>query len=56
MGSTLPCVRAWIDPAGEEHPAPDVEVGPGGVDGRWIVEVAISEELMMRVDLALGIA
>jgi hypothetical protein len=55
MGSTLPCVRAWIDPAGEEHPAPDVEVGPEGVDGRWIVEVAISDELMMRVDLALGI-
>jgi hypothetical protein len=55
-GSTLPSVRAWVDPTGAEHVVPEIEIGPEGVDGRWTVEVPLSEEAMMRVDIAPEIA
>ena len=55
-GAEPPSVRAWVDPAGTEHAGSEIEAGPEGVDGRWLVEVPLSEELMMRVDLAPQIA
>ena len=51
-GYQVPAIRAWIDPAGVEHLAEDLLVGPDGTDGQWWVEVPIRDEAMIRVDIA----
>lgn len=56
QGYEPPPVTAWIDPAGTQHPGRDLVAGPEGVDGRWLAEVPISDETMMRVDISAEIA
>lgn len=51
LGSAAPAIVAWIDPSGHEHRAPEVELGPDGVDGAWSVDVQLVDEAMMRVDV-----
>lgn len=49
-GYVSPRILCWMDPNGTEHPADQVVVGPDQVDGQWIVEVELRDE-MMRVDV-----
>jgi hypothetical protein len=51
VGWVAPAVRAWIAPSGTEYRQDVVVVGSEDVDGFWAVEVLLSEELMMRVDI-----
>ena len=48
--------RRWVSPIGDELLMAEVEVGPDGVDGAWTVEVPITDDVMMRVDIAPVIA
>ncbi len=52
VGSELPRPRRWVSPIGDEMLMAEVEVGPDGVDGAWTVEVPITDDVMMRVDIA----
>lgn len=54
-GYVSPRVLCWIDPEGVEHVSEEVIVGPDGVDGRWMVEVELQEE-MMRIDVTPDVA
>ena len=56
VGSELPRPRRWVSPIGDELRMTEVEVGPDGVDGAWTVEVPITDDVMMRVDIAPVIA
>ena len=51
-GYSLPAIRAWLDPAGQEHAVADLLCGPDGIDGEWSVDVPIRDEAMLRVDIA----
>jgi hypothetical protein len=55
-GYEAPRVRCWLDPAGTEHDDSEVVVGPDGIDGRWVVEVPIQDEAMMRVNVRAEVA
>jgi hypothetical protein len=46
LGYIAPSVHSWIDPLGQRHPSHEVVVGPDGVDGPWMVEVELREEMM----------
>ncbi len=50
-GLALPEVRTWTSPAGVSYEGASVDVPAGDNDGRWSVEVLLSDEVMMRVDL-----
>ena len=54
-GYITPRILRWIDPTGVEHEGDIAVAGPDEIDGRWSVEVELSEE-MMRVDIAPEIA
>lgn len=54
-GVVAPRILCWADPAGDEHRAEEVIVGPEGIDGRWTVEVEL-RDAMMRIDVAPEIA
>ena len=49
-GTTLPIVRAWIDPSGVEHRSAELDARDV-VDGRWALDVELSDQAMMRVDV-----
>jgi hypothetical protein len=55
-GSVLPEVSAWVDPQGASHRAADVIVEADATDGRWIAEVPIADEAMMRVNIEAAIS
>jgi hypothetical protein len=50
-GSSPVEVRAWISPAGVEYRTAEAVVDPEDVDGAWTVDVEITDEAMMRVDI-----
>lgn len=50
-GYFAPTVSGWTDPQGARHQSHEVVCGPEGVDGRWVAEVPIRDEAMMRVDV-----
>ncbi|WP_141564393.1 hypothetical protein [Mycolicibacterium palauense] len=52
VGYIPPRVVGWIGPSGLRYTAEAITVGPEDVDGRWMVEVELRDE-MMRVDLAV---
>jgi hypothetical protein len=55
LGAVLPTVRAWVDPLGEEHLTVAVEPPMDRVDGQWSVEIELSDEAMLRVDLRVDV-
>ncbi|WP_319450320.1 MULTISPECIES: hypothetical protein [unclassified Mycobacterium] len=52
VGYVPPAVHCWVDPLGSRHLTSEVVVGPEGVDGKWLVEIELRDE-MMRVDLTV---
>jgi hypothetical protein len=54
-GAAAATVRAWVDPAERVYPTPAVEAGPDDADGPWFVEVLLTDEAMMRLDLELKV-
>ncbi len=55
-GASVASVRAWVDPAERVHAAsPSLEAGPDDADGPWFVDVLLTDEAMMRVDLDLRV-
>ena len=50
-GWTPPDVRGWTDPGGTEHTSPTAVADPDTADGCWSVEVAITEEAVIGVDI-----
>lgn len=55
-GIAPPAIQAWIDPSGAEHVGAEFSVGAEASDGLWHVDVPISDEALMRVDIAPEIA
>lgn len=55
VGAVMPAVRAWLGPDGSTYTAPELSIGPDGIDGTWRAEVELADELMMRVDLGIAI-
>lgn len=51
LGAVTPRVRAWTSPGGTTSEGSAVEVPADDADGLWIVEVELTEETMVRVDL-----
>lgn len=56
LGYTPPTAHAWIGPDGTEHATAEVVTGPDQADGRWAVEIPLSDETMMRVDITPELA
>jgi hypothetical protein len=51
LGAAVPCVRAWVDPSGLEHRVVELDASGDVIDGRWALDVELSDEAMMRVDV-----
>lgn len=56
LGYSPPAPHAWIAPDGSEHMTPVVVIGPEAADGRWAVEIPLTDETMMRVDITPELA
>jgi hypothetical protein len=52
LGTPVPTVRAWVDPTGVEYPVAELDARGDVIDGRWALDVALSDEAMMRVDVS----
>ena len=53
MGALLPKVRCWHAPSGAQLTREEVEITAEDGDGRWLVEVPLLDEAMMRLDVAV---
>lgn len=51
VGESTPGIHGWWDPSGEYHREPAICVEPAMTDGAWSVEVELTTQAMLRVDI-----